>query len=135
MANGRAFTQWSPDTCGCVIQYFNDDLTHCATVQACPKHQNFSGQAHLDAVTAHNRKRNNVHAWMKQQASRWGITLLKHQRGYDVLPFLLNYDFSSTSPDVDPVIAKALAALSASKKQQIQSDLNAQFGVGVVVLP
>lgn len=53
-------TQWSPDTCDCVINY-DSDVVYVSSVRACTKHAAHLGLAsHLDTVLAHNRKKNAI---------------------------------------------------------------------------
>jgi hypothetical protein len=53
-------TRWSPDTCGCVIEY-DANVTWTATINACTKHSSVAGSSdHLTAVLAHNRAKNVV---------------------------------------------------------------------------
>lgn len=57
----RGSTGWHADTCDCVIEFFNDDGSYKATIAACDKHAELANTpAHLDAVRAHNIKRNLV---------------------------------------------------------------------------
>lgn len=54
-------TRWSPDTCGCVIEY-DENINVVAVINKCPKHAGTDSNAvHLATVLAHNRKKNAVH--------------------------------------------------------------------------
>lgn len=54
-------TQWSPDTCGCVVEY-DDNISVVAVIKKCPKHATTPNDVnHLATVLAHNRKKNHVH--------------------------------------------------------------------------
>lgn len=57
-------TLWSPDTCGCriEIEVSGDNVTHLRSVETCRKHDGKIGQAHTDAVLAHNRAKNILHS-------------------------------------------------------------------------
>jgi hypothetical protein len=51
-------TRWSPDTCGCVIEY-DDQVRVTAVVKKCTKHAGTKDDAtHLETVLAHNRRKN-----------------------------------------------------------------------------
>lgn len=52
-------TRWTPDTCGCELEY-DGDINHVASHRLCPKHAHLTGGAHLAEVLAHNRKKNHV---------------------------------------------------------------------------
>jgi hypothetical protein len=53
-------TQWSPDTCGCVVEY-DDQINVVAVHKKCTKHAGTPDDAtHLATVLAHNRKKNAV---------------------------------------------------------------------------
>lgn len=115
MSNDRPFTQWSPDTCDCILQYYNDDTSYHATVQACDKHAANQGSAqHLADVLAHNRKKNAV---------------LNHLVAHGVKPDTVIVGYDRSAPvDNDPVIVQG------AKAPQLQSALDNQFGAGAVII-
>ncbi len=52
-------TRWSPDTCGCCIDY--NGGVFVATVRACPRHLGVANSAgHLTALLAENTKKNHA---------------------------------------------------------------------------
>jgi hypothetical protein len=104
-------TRWSPDTCGCVLDY-DDKIQHVASVQACPKHAHLAGQDHLDGVLAHNRAKNAV---------------LNHlvAGGHDATMLAVGYDPEAPA-DADPVIVRSAGA------KVDQAALVAKFGAGKV---
>jgi hypothetical protein len=63
-------TRWSPDTCGCVLEYSWDTESppatriHTAHIvhQACPFHAAADKDAHLAAVTTENQHKNRANA-------------------------------------------------------------------------
>ena|SRR5882762_9636240 len=66
-------TRWSPDTCGCEIEY-DDDLKVVEVFKKCAKHAHTSDDAtHFQTVLAHNRTKNAAlnatHARMKEGGS------------------------------------------------------------------
>jgi hypothetical protein len=66
-------TRWSPDTCGCVIDY-DDDLKVTAVVTKCARHASTPDDAaHLETVLAHNRKKNHVHGALIEHLKSLGI--------------------------------------------------------------
>ena len=55
-------TRWSPDTCGCVIDYILDPgmdepMPH-AIVTKCPVHQGMSDDEHMATILEENRRKN-----------------------------------------------------------------------------
>jgi hypothetical protein len=53
-------TQWSPDTCGCVVEY-DDQINVVAVHKKCTKHAATPDDAtHLATMLAHNRKKNAI---------------------------------------------------------------------------
>lgn len=62
----KKVTQWSPDTCGCVLEYEWDDSqdentrTHSfkRVIKACPEHAALAGQPHYDQVRSENTRKN-----------------------------------------------------------------------------
>jgi hypothetical protein len=74
-------TQWSPDTCGCVIVY-DDNLTHRISLNACPKHRGMKGQDHLDVVLAHNRQKNHALNALVEHGEKNGFDLSRLSVGY-----------------------------------------------------
>jgi hypothetical protein len=59
-------TQWSPDTCGCSINYSDDgSFTFSGSVTLCPRHAALANTAaHLSTVLAENQKKNNARTAM-----------------------------------------------------------------------
>jgi hypothetical protein len=57
-------TRWSPDTCGCVIDFKanGEEVEVVAVVTKCPKHADTPhDKHHFETVLAHNRRKNHVH--------------------------------------------------------------------------
>lgn len=61
-------TRWSPDTCGCVVEYDWDDSvdakdrTHVLNkITRCPFHENLAKNAAYSAVLDENQTKNKVH--------------------------------------------------------------------------
>jgi hypothetical protein len=132
----RSFTQWSPDTCGCVINYYNDDTSFHSTVKTCPKHSSISGMPeHAANVRLHNKKKNDVNGTLKDNADALGIVLADVEGGMRTLPagFSINYD-PNAPVDNDPVIVTVPANISAQKKAQWQNFCDQHFGVGSVTI-
>jgi len=50
-------TQWSSDTCDCIIQY-NGRVQWIKSVKHCRLHKNLNGQNHLDTAMAMNKRFN-----------------------------------------------------------------------------
>ena len=54
-------TRWSPDTCGCEIEY-NDNIEVVAVVRKCAKHADTpDAKGHFELVLTHNRRKNVAH--------------------------------------------------------------------------
>ena len=74
-------TRWSPDTCGCVLEYEWDDAqdenvrshSFLAVIAKCPAHESLSGVALYNQVLNENQRKNRVFA--KAQETNPSITL------------------------------------------------------------
>lgn len=59
-------TRWSPDTCGCVVEYEWDDTVPAknrvrkfkACVRKCPRHAHLDDEAVYNAITEENSRKN-----------------------------------------------------------------------------
>lgn len=116
----RKFTTWHPDTCDCIIEYYNDDGSYKATVKACAKHSDEKDTpAHCDVVMSHNKKKNAV------------LNELIANHGLDIQTdaVFVGYDRTATRLN-DPVIISGLSVLKAKNggktKEEILLDIKAK---------
>jgi hypothetical protein len=133
-------TQWSPDTCNCVIQYsWEDSLppdqrTHtlATVVSRCSAHAGFSGQAHFDQVTTENTRKNRVHgailanipALTQTITNPDGTTSVSLKNGVT-----LNWSF-----DTNRHLMVTLSGATAAQKAQLQTLADSAFGAGAVTI-
>lgn len=62
----KRITRWSPDTCGCILEYEWDDAqdentrTHSfkRIIKTCPEHAVLAGKPHYDQVLSENTRKN-----------------------------------------------------------------------------
>lgn len=86
-------TRWRPDTCDCVVQYEGDAVFVVADY-VCPKHAGLDGQALLDKLLAHNRRKNHVLNDLVEQ-------------GFDLQDLEVGYD-RAADPSDDPVLIRGV---------------------------
>lgn len=119
------FTQWSPDTCDCVLEFNNDDGSYHGTVKICAKHAAVGGSAqHLANVLSHNQNKNKR---LQELAEQFGLDVQLMGGGYDPAAPVGN----------DPIllggVAGALAARgSAVTIPQAQAWLDQKYGAGII---
>lgn len=100
-------TTWTPDTCGCVIEFSDDgQFRHVASPKLCPKHSAQQGQAHLDTVLAHNQQRNKVFAFVlvTQGVARGDLSGLNIEVKYDPSDVLVVTGLPANSPVTQAVL-------------------------------
>jgi hypothetical protein len=118
-------TQWSPDTCDCVISYSDDgQLTFIGTARACAKHAPVAGTpAHLDAVLAHNRQKNAVAHWISEQFG-----------GPNTPDFTaLGVGYAANAPASNDPVRVVGHGLSGAQLTAAQAAADAKFGIGKVL--
>jgi hypothetical protein len=107
-------TQWSPDTCGCEIEY-DDDLKVVAVHKKCAKHADTVDDAiHFDTVLAHNRKKNAAHNAVVAHLKSLGMDHERVHTGYDVQDNLIVRNSKLSVADQQMVAAAAQPAIGAS---------------------
>lgn len=131
-------TRWSPDTCGCVIEYQWDDTTSEATrvhtpvniVSQCSIHSSFSTAADLYShIMWDSQRKNGAYAILLAQ----NPNLTPEQ--YNVCGWSL---VTRSSPDIHGhvrqlVINSTVVGLS-GQQASIQSSADSQFGSGEVAV-
>lgn len=94
----RAFTSWSPDTCGCTIEFYNDDGSFRSTVSACQKHSDVADtEKHLSDLLNHNRTKNHV---LNDLVKTYGLNL-------EETPIAVGYD-PTADKNNDPIVVAGL---------------------------
>jgi hypothetical protein len=107
-------TRWSPDTCGCVVDY-DDNLKVTAVVTKCVKHANTADDAtHFEAVLAHNRKKNAVHNAVSDHLAAIGAKSEALVVAYDENDDLHVFGSGLLQSDQDEVTRKVKARLGKS---------------------
>lgn len=120
-------TRWSPDTCGCVLEYEWDDAlegsdrvhTFKKVVKLCPEHERLGlqGKPVYDRVMEENRGKNNAWGLLVQELNLTHEDLAKYVWFFDESRQL---QVSVTNP------------IAAEKKQEIQDKLDTLLGEGKV---
>lgn len=117
-------TRWSPDTCGCVLEYEWDDSedentrTHSfkRIIKACPEHTALAGKSHYDQVLSENTRKNITFGEIRKALPKEEIT-----------PDNYLWFF-----DKDRVLQVSLVGvdLPEAAKRGLQTALDARFGAG-----
>jgi hypothetical protein len=133
----RAFTQWSPDTCGCAIEYYNDDGSYKRTVKTCAKHAASDGAAqHLSDVLGHNRQKNSTYQWILDNADTLTIPTRLGPRGEKFLDLVLRYNPNAPVGN-DPLIVPVsviMPNVTPQKIAQLQAAADQRFGAGKILV-
>ena len=135
-------TRWSPDTCGCVLEYTWDDTQPESTrihnfsraVNKCPAH---SSQTDIDcySIVMDENPRKNI---ALQVALDNGPSTL-----YDMVDgqrqpkptITYNYSWSGTPPNRVLTISFTGISLTNAQKTTIRTALNTRLGTGKVLIP
>jgi len=120
----KRVTRWSPDTCGCILEYEWDDaeeetarvLSYKRTIKICPEHSALAGKPLYDQVVSENTRKN--------------ITFGEIQKAFPKLE-AENYLWSF---DKDRVLQVSLTGIDVPQatKQGLQTALDSKFGAGKV---
>lgn len=113
-------TRWSPDTCGCILEYEWDDTksederTHSfkKAVQLCEHHQALSGSQAYDGVCSENTRKNQAFGLAKE-----------------VKPDLEPEDYTWSFDDKRKLKAGFLGKLTATERAAVQAKLDEKFGI------
>jgi hypothetical protein len=121
---------WSPDTCGCQIEFTWDDTqdpvvrahVFSRTIVACVAHAPTAGlSTHYDTVLDRNRRKNLTFAQL--------LTVLASVTA-DQYATLWSYDAAQNVLTVNGTAA----GLSANQRNNLQNKCNTQFGAGKVTV-
>lgn len=120
----KQVTRWSPDTCGCVLEYEWDDSvsdtdrTHTVTtvVTRCAEHSEMKLQLsdHFDQVMAENTGKNKAFEVVKSKVA-----------SLDIADFKYSFD-----KDRKLVVDVDHLAVSAAEKLTLTAELNSKLGTG-----
>lgn len=118
-------TRWSPDTCGCILEYEWDEAlegsdrvhTFKKVVKLCPEHKRlgFQGAATYDQVLSENQGKNRAWGLIMQELNLPHTDINKYIWFFDESRQL---QVSLTEPMAD------------GKKQEIQAKLDTLLGAG-----
>lgn len=112
-------TRWTPDTCGCVLEY--DDTVSLVRVHRIgPEHSGLSGVALFAQVVAECRRSN--HCFAEIEAVRPGVF------SRETKPFYF------TGSDLVRVLHLVLPGLTVPQRLAIQTRLDLRFGIGLVII-
>lgn len=132
-------TRWSPDTCGCVIEYAWDDSlppdqrTHALTnvVTRCSGHTGFAGQAHLDQVIGENGRKNRVHGALLGMPAL-ASTITNPDGSTSVV--LKNGVTLAWSFDANRHLTITIGGATTAQRTQLQTFADSALGQGVVTI-
>lgn len=134
--------RWSPDTCGCVMEYSWDDslpqeqivISPTTTVSRCPAHTSLSTPAnHFNVLMDENPRKNQAHQHILDNGPS---TLYDIVDGTKRLKngMAINWSWTGTSPNRVLTLTVTGITLNSTQKTAIQSVLNTKFGAGKVLL-
>jgi len=133
-------TRWSPDTCGCVLEYEWDDAvapdsrvhSHNRTVNKCQHHADIGDSAAYDAVVDENSRKNISLGILAKTLPR-----VKGPQNEDLDPtaiYLWTFlDDRTLRVSIDGVGGR-VSNLTPAERSAWQGALNARFGPGKVVV-
>lgn len=121
-------TRWTPDTCGCVIEYTWDDSepedtrqhVYSNTVQRCTIHAalNLSGLTHFNAVHEENTRKNGVLALGQAIKASLDFSLMSW-----------SFDAASRTLTIN-----SNGQLTTQQRNTLQTQANNRFGAGKVII-
>lgn len=125
-------TQWSPDTCGCILEYSWDDTQDenirvhkfSKVIVLCDYHKTLAPNNAYDQVLSENTRKNMV----------WGIIEdLKTKAGEkDAIQTITIEDYTWSFDASRKLKVGFLGKLKAGEKSELQSLCNTKFGVNKV---
>ncbi len=115
-------TRWSPDTCGCVLEYEWDDTIpqeqrvhkFSKAINLCTYHKALAGKAY-DAVVAENTSKNIVFG-----------------KAQEIKPSLTVEDYTWSFDDKRKLKVGFLGKLTAAEKAQLKTTIDSELGVDKV---
>lgn len=141
-------TRWSPDTCGCTLEYTWDDtepeITRVNAIsiinRSCEFHRNLLPNMPVTytCILDENQKKNKSFQIALDNATQQLTDTFTNEDGstYIVLKngIAFNYSFSGIAPNRILTIQFIGASLTQNQKNNIQSKLNQVFGTGNVII-
>ena len=145
-------TRWSPDTCGCILEYSWDDAqaenvrvhTPSSIVKACPAHLATAANAvaHYNDVLGENLRKNqafdvaraalNIQEPSQTELAEAGLGVVSpNLLAYRKL--LGSFGFSFDAQRKLHVTVSGLLSLTAAQKANFQTALDTKFGAGKAV--
>ncbi len=138
-------TNWSPDTCSCVLQYSWDDTepedtrTHTPTniVQRCSAHASLSDtNTVFNTVMDENPRKNLSLDEILQNAPSTAWYDIDAESGSRVFKkgITINWTWSGTAPNRNLTLTFTGVTLTTQQRNTLQTRLNNRFGNGKVVI-
>ena len=138
--------RWSPDTCGCVIEYEWDDSvpddqrvhTSVNIIKLCDKHTilGLDKVNHYSGVLDENRRKNKVHSQLLTISNM--TETVTQDDGSQVVQFKkgIGFNFSWTGLDSARVLHISVFGynLTNQQKSAVQNWCNTNLGIGKVVI-
>jgi hypothetical protein len=123
-------TLWTPDTCGCQIEFDphpddpNNKILHLKTHFVCPKHEHLAHtQGHADTVLAHNQAKNIALA-----------TVAKHLGIPEDQQHEMVGKYNPDAPHHSDPLTIVGHGKTGAEMQAIQAHVDATFGPGKVII-
>lgn len=129
-------TRWSPDTCGCVIEY-DENINLTSVVQRCPAHQTLLDNPSIfNSVKEENSRKNiGIHDLLLNNAPT-SLFDIDAESGNRVFKknIVVDWTWSGVAPNRVLTINVTGVTLTTNQKNAIKTFLDNRFGVGKVVL-
>lgn len=138
-------TRWSPDTCGCVIDYTWDDTTDLDTrvhtvsniVTKCPAHQTLATKEQVyDAVYEKENKRKNGVLSASLDNTPEGLLYELDARGQKLLKHGITYEFNFTGSAPNRILNIKFNGVTLTNQQKtaVQNKVDQLYGSGNVIV-
>ncbi len=136
-------TRWSPDTCGCVIEYSWDDSVpsdsrvHSLStyVNKCAAHNILATDTdRYNTVLEENPRKNQALQNILDNSPTTSLYDIVNGNRQLKQTLLFNFSWSGTAPNRVLTVSFTGITLTTNQKNTLQSALNTKFGTGKVVL-
>lgn len=136
-------TRWSPDTCGCIIEYSWDSTqpestrTHTLDnfINVCSFHQGLADDpTRWNTVLEENPRKNLTYQGILDNSPTANLYDIVNGTRQLKAGITFNFSWSGTAPNRVLTISYTGITLTTQQKNSIQTWLNSNFGVGKVII-
>jgi len=138
-------TRWSPDTCGCILEYSWDDSvpdnsrvhTPTTIVNKCPAHSAIADtNTHFNVIIEENPRKNFALDEILQNAPSTSWFDIDPASGSRVFKnnITANWSWSGTAPNRVLTLTFTGITLTTAQRNTLQTRLNNRFGTGKITL-